>query len=325
MSTILFPSPIFGPVHSRRLGVSLGVNLLPADGKLCSFDCIYCECGLNGQHRPELRMPTREAVRKALRAKLESMKAEGVLPDTITFSGNGEPTSHPDFEGIIDDTLALRDEYAPKSQVSVLTNATHIVRNGVFRALLRVDNALLKLDTVDEDYIHLVDRPTSGYDLPKIIERMKAFEGRCIIQTMFMKGEWEGRSVDNTGDEYVGPWLDALREIGPRLVTIYTLDRETPGKNLLKAPRERLDEIAARVNALGIPTTVSGCVHKARTKKLRQTRSRQSFFSLLEEPSRRTALRSCISSGGFQAQRCGPQWTDGSRRASRCRPRYRSL
>ena len=221
MSTILFPSPIFGPVHSRRLGVSLGVNLLPADGKLCSFDCIYCECGLNGQHRPELRMPTREAVREALRAKLESMKAEGVLPDTITFSGNGEPTSHPDFEGII-------------------------------------DNALLKLDTVDEDYIHLVDRPTSRYDLPKLIERMKAFEGRCIIQTMFMKGEWEGRSVDNTGDEYVGPWLDALREIGPRLVTIYTLDRETPGKNLLKAPRERLDEIAARVNALGIPTTVSG-------------------------------------------------------------------
>ena len=114
------------------------------------------------------------------------------------------------------------------------------------------------LDTVDEDYIHLVDRPTSRYDLPKLIERMKAFEGRCIIQTMFMKGEWEGRSVDNTGDEYVGPWLDALREIGPRLVTIYTLDRETPGKNLLKAPRERLDEIAARVNALGIPTTVSG-------------------------------------------------------------------
>ena len=213
MSTILFPSPIFGPVHSRRLGVSLGVNLLPADGKLCSFDCIYCECGLNGQHRPELRMPTREAVREALRAKLESMKAEGVLPDTITFSGNGEPTSHPDFEGIIDDTLALRDEYAPKSQVSVLTNATHIVRNGVFRALLRVDNALLKLDTVDEDYIHLVDRPTSRYDLPKLIERMKAFEGRCIIQTMFMKGEWEGRSVDNTGDEYVGPWLDAFSYI----------------------------------------------------------------------------------------------------------------
>lgn len=257
MSTILFSSPIFGPVHSRRLGVSLGVNLLPADGKLCSFDCIYCECGLNGQHRPELKMPSREAVRNALRAKLEDMKREGVLPDAITFSGNGEPTSHPDFEEIIDDTLALRDEYAPKSKVSVLTNATHIIKDNVFRALLRVDNALLKLDTVDEAYIHLVDRPTSRYDLSKLIERMKAFKGRCIIQTMFMKGEWENRSVDNTGDEYVVPWLAVLKDIAPRLVTIYTLDRETPGKKLLKAPRERLEEIAARVNALGIPTTVS--------------------------------------------------------------------
>ena len=186
------------------------------------------------------------------------MKAKGVLPDTITFSGNGEPTSHPDFEGIIDDTLALRAEYAPQSQVSVLSNATHIIKDSVFRALLRVDNALLKLDTVDEDYIHLVDRPTSRYDLPKLIERMKAFNGRCIIQTMFMSGEWEGRSVDNTGDEFVTPWLDVIKAIKPKLVTIYTLDRETPGKNLLKAPRSRLDEIAGRVNALGISTTVSG-------------------------------------------------------------------
>ena len=223
MSTILFPSPIFGPVHSRRLGVSLGVNLLPADGKLCSFDCIYCECGLNGQHRPELRMPTREAVRDALRNKLEDMKAKGVLPDTITFSGNGEPTSHPDFEGIIDDTLALRAEYAPQSQVSVLSNATHIIKDSVFRALLRVDNALLKLDTVDEDYIHLVDRPTSRYDLPKLIERMKAFNGRCIIQTMFMSGEWEGRSVDNTGDEFVTPWLDVIYFNDTTPAEIYTL------------------------------------------------------------------------------------------------------
>lgn len=258
MSTILFSSPIFGPVHSRRLGVSLGVNLLPADGKLCSFDCIYCECGLNGQHCPELKMPSREAVRDALCSKLDGMKKNGILPDTITFSGNGEPTSHPDFEEIIDDTLSLRDKYAPKSKVSVLTNATHIVKDSVFRALLRVDNALLKLDTVNEAYIHLVDRPTSRYDLSRLIERMRAFEGRCIIQTMFMKGEWEGRSVDNTGDEYVDPWLDALKDIAPKLVTIYTLDRETPGKNLLKAPRDRLEEIAARVNAIGIPTTVSG-------------------------------------------------------------------
>ena len=257
MSTILFPSPIFGPIHSRRLGISLGVNLLPPDGKLCSFDCIYCECGLNGNHRPEAKMPTREAVKTALEAKLQSMEAEGKLPDTIPFSGNGEPTSHPDFEGIIDDTLALRDRYAPKSQVSVLTNATHILKDGVFRALMRIENPLLKLDTVNLDYIHLVDRPTSRYDLPALIERMKAFEGRCIIQTMFMGGTWQGQSVDNTSDDFVLPWLETVKAIAPKLVTIYTIDRETPAKGLLKAPKARLDKIARLIEAAGIPTTVS--------------------------------------------------------------------
>ena len=257
MSTILFPSPIFGPIHSRRLGISLGVNLLPPDGKLCSFDCIYCECGLNGNHRPEAKMPTRQAVKDALEAKLQAMEAEGRLPDTITFSGNGEPTSHPNFEGIIDDTLALRDRYAPNSQVSVLTNATHILKDGVFHALMRVDNPLLKLDTVNMDYIRLVDRPTSHYDLPTLIERMKAFNGRCIIQTMFMGGTWQNQSVDNTSDDFVLPWLEAVKAIQPKLVTIYTIDRETPAKGLLKASKARLDEIANLVEATGIPTTVS--------------------------------------------------------------------
>ena len=258
MSTILFPSPIFGPVHSRRLGISLGINLLPADGKICSFDCIYCECGLNGSHRPHLKMPSRALVRSELEAKLAEMAAAGQKPDAITFAGNGEPTGHPEFAQIVDDVIQLRDRFAPKAKISVLTNAFHILKPEVFAALQRVDNPLLKLDTVNLEYIEFVNRPQSRYDLERLVEKMKEFNGDCMIQTMFMKGEWEGRSVDNTGDEYVGPWLDALREIGPRLVTIYTLDRETPGKNLLKAPRERLDEIAARVNALGIPTTVSG-------------------------------------------------------------------
>lgn len=258
MSTILFPGPIFGPIHSRRLGLSLGINLLPSDGKLCNFDCIYCECGLNDGHRPDRRMPSREDVRTALKARLEAMRDNGKLPDNITFSGNGEPTSHPDFAGIIDDTLALRDAYAPKSLVSVLTNATRILKDDVFEALLRVDNPLLKLDTVDEDYIRRIDRPTSRYDLPALLKRMEAFNGRCIIQTMFMCGEWENRDVDNTGDNYVLPWLEAVKRIRPKLVTIYTIDRETPGKGLRKAPRERLDAIAALVQAAGIPTTVSG-------------------------------------------------------------------
>lgn len=257
MSTILFPSPIFGPVHSRRLGISLGINLLPADGKICSFDCIYCECGLNGSHRPHLKMPSRALVRSELEGKLAKMAAAGQKPDAITFAGNGEPTGHPEFAQIVDDVIKLRDRFAPKAKISVLTNAFHILRPEVFAALQRVDNALLKLDTVNLEYIELVNRPQGRYDLERLVEKMKAFEGNCMIQTMFMKGSWEGKSVDNTSERFVGPWLAAVKAIRPKLVTIYTIDRETPDKSLEKATHEELDRIAARLREAGLECTVS--------------------------------------------------------------------
>ncbi|MDO5532794.1 radical SAM protein [Sutterella sp.] len=257
MSTILFPSPIFGPVHSRRLGISLGINLLPSDGKVCSFDCIYCECGLNMSHRPHLRMPARQEVREKLEEKLTEMAAQDLKPDAITFAGNGEPTGHPEFAGIVDDVLALRDRFCPKANVCVLCNAFYILKPAVFEALKRVDRPLLKLDTVNPDYIRLVDRPQGRYDLDAIIERMKEFNGRCAIQTMFLTGTWQGTNVDNTGDEYVEPWLETLKAINPELVTIYTIDRETPDKSLAKASREKLDQIGERVRALGFECTVS--------------------------------------------------------------------
>ena len=258
MSTVLYPSPIFGPVHSRRLGVSLGINLMPADGKVCTFDCIYCECGFNADFRPTLRRPTREAVRTALETQLIKMAAEGPHPDVLTFAGNGEPTAHPDFAGIIDDTLALRDRYCPRAKVSVLSNATLAGRPGVREALLRVDNNILKLDTVDPDYIARVDRPVGRYDVEQVVETLAGFGGQAIIQTMFLKGlDAEGRSVDNTGGRYVGPWLDAVRRIAPRQVMIYTIDRETPDHDLRKASPEELDRIADRVRQAGIPVSVS--------------------------------------------------------------------
>ena len=257
MSTMLFPSPIFGPVHSRRLGVSLGINLLPADGKICSFDCIYCECGLNGSHRPHLRCPSRALVVSSLEEKLVEMAADGVKPDNLTFAGNGEPTSHPEFPAIVDDVIALRNRFAPSAKISVLTNASHILKPAIFEALLKVDNPLLKLGTVDPDYIRRVDRPNSRYDLPALIKQMQAFNGKCMIQTMFMKGDWQGVSVDNTGDEYVLPWLEVVKSIHPELVTIYTLDRETPSKSLLKATHEELDRIADLIHAAGLKCTVS--------------------------------------------------------------------
>jgi wyosine [tRNA(Phe)-imidazoG37] synthetase (radical SAM superfamily) len=265
MSTIIYPSPIFGPVHSRRLGISLGINLLPADGKVCSFDCIYCECGFNEDHRPTLPLPTREEVADKLEEKLQQMSAEGQLPDVLTFAGNGEPTCHPNFPEIIDDVIRLRDQYCPKAKVSVLSNSTMIHRQAVHDALMRVDNNILKLDTVDPIYINKVDHPNGTYDVEKIIDRMKAFNGHIIIQTMFMRGTIKDlksivnylESVDNTGEAYVGPWLEAVKEIKPQQVMIYTIDRETPTQGLLKATHEQLDQIRDRVIAAGIPCTAS--------------------------------------------------------------------
>lgn len=257
MATVIYPSPIFGPVKSRRLGISLGINLLPADGKVCTFDCIYCECGLNATRRAKEAMPTREEVAAALEKKLLEMKERGELPDVLTFAGNGEPTIHPHFKEIIDDTIELRDRLCPSAKVSVLTNATLITRNNVFEALKRVDNNILKLDTVDSNYISTVDRPTGKYDINAIIECMKAFEGRAVVQTMFLKGNVNGKNVDNTGDGYVMPWIEAVKKIMPREVMIYTIDRETPVNSLQKATREELDRIVELLSREGIKATAS--------------------------------------------------------------------
>ena len=257
MSTVIYPSPIFGPVHSRRLGLSLGINLLPADGKVCTFDCIYCECGFNEDHRPALPMPSRETVAAKLEETLQQMQAEGQLPDVLTFAGNGEPTCHPHFAGIIDDTIRLRNQYCPKAKVSVLSNSTMIHRPQVRDALMRVDNNILKLDTVDPAYINKVDRPRGTCDVQQLIAHMTAFCGHVIVQTMFLRGQWNRQSVDNTGDEYVGPWLEAVKHIRPQQVMVYTIDRDTPAQGLEKASREQLDAIRDRVIAAGIPCTAS--------------------------------------------------------------------
>lgn len=257
MSTIIYPSPIFGPVHSRRLGISLGINLMPADGKVCSFDCIYCECGFNADHRPSLTIPTRDEVAAKLEQTLQRMTAEGQLPDVLTFAGNGEPTCHPHFAEIIGDTIRLRNQYCPLAKVCVLSNSTMIHRQAVHDALMQVDDNILKLDTVDPLYINKVDRPNSHYNVNAIIDRMKAFNGHIIIQTMFMRGQYQGESVDNTSEQYVAPWLDVVRQIKPQQVMVYTIDRETPAHGLEKASREQLDAIRDRVIAAGIPCTAS--------------------------------------------------------------------
>lgn len=254
--TNLYPSPIFGPVHSRRLGVSLGINLMPADGKMCSFDCIYCECGLNHEHQPRSPRPTRDEVAAALENTLRQRKADNLPLDVLTFAGNGEPTLHPDFSEIINDTIRLRDLYFPEAKVSVLSNATMLHKEQVRAALMKVDNNIQKLDTVSMDYIRKIDGPSSNYDVDNVIESLKLFKGHVIVQTMFMSGEFEG-SVDNTSDDYILPWIEALKQIGPEMVMIYTIDRDTPVKGLLKAQPKVLDAIAAQVEMAGLKVSVS--------------------------------------------------------------------
>ena len=254
MSTIIYPSPIYGPVHSRRLGLSLGINLMPPDGKICTFDCLYCECGFNAERRTRSPHPSREVVAEALERQLIAMHNEGQHPDVLTFAGNGEPTSNPHFAGIIDDTIRLRNRWCPEAKISVLSNSTFLGRQDIREALMKVDNNILKLDTVDNEYIRRVDRPTQpSYDVKKIIEHLKGFNGHVIIQTMFMKGD----RTDNTSEQYVAPWLEALQYIKPQSVMIYTIDRETPDQKLQKATPEELDAIRNRVIAIGIPCTAS--------------------------------------------------------------------
>ncbi|MBE6202788.1 MAG: radical SAM protein [Rikenellaceae bacterium] len=255
--TSLYDNIIFGPVRSRRLGLSLGVNLLPIESKLCSFDCIYCECGWNDEHPGKRRFNAREDVRTMLAETLEKMVAAGTPPDVITFAGNGEPTMHPDFEPIIDDTIAMRDKYCPSAKVSVLSNATQIHREDVRRALMRVDNNILKLDSAFDATVQLMNKPQGKYTVQRTVELLKAFEGNLIIQTMFLRGEYLGQKVDNTTDEEVTAWLELVKEIAPKQVMVYSLDRDTPCQTIYKVEKDELREIAARVEALGIACSVA--------------------------------------------------------------------
>ncbi|MDE6158054.1 MAG: radical SAM protein [Muribaculaceae bacterium] len=259
MQTVLFHNTIFGPIHSRRLGTSLGINLMPNDGKICSFDCLYCEAGYNAQGAGTSGLPTRRQVAEQLEAKLSAMKAAGAPLDVITFSGNGEPTLHPDFGGVIDDTIALRDRYYPEVKISVLSNATRLGRTAVAEALAKVDNNILKLDSAIPDTVRILDRPAPGYSLERVIEQIGSFGGSAIVQTMICSGEHDGMAIDNSTDDEVDALIEAYRRIAPREVMIYTIDRPTPETQLRKVARRRLDEIAERIrHATGLTVQVSG-------------------------------------------------------------------
>lgn len=254
---MLFSSIVYGPIRSRRLGVSLGMNLMPTEAKLCTFDCVYCECGWNQEvHRPSL--PTREAVRQALAEQLQAMQEEGSMPDVITFSGNGEPTLHPEFLGIIQDTCSLRDKYCPSAKVAVLSNSTQLGRDDVREALLLCDSRILKLDSAIDHTMRQIDKPVNKeLTVKQIIDWLSIFQGDFTLQTCFLRGSNQGETIDNTTSEELKAWYEIVDYLHPKQVMIYVIDRATPLKTLEKISAEQMEEIAAPLRAKGIDVIVS--------------------------------------------------------------------
>ncbi len=257
MATFLFDSIVFGPIRSRRLGASLGINLLPINSKFCSFDCIYCECGWTDKQQKG-KLPTRGDVRKYLDEKLKDMKAKGEELDVITYAGNGEPTMHPQFANIIDDSIALRDKYFPWARIAVLSNSTMLNKPAVVAALKKVDQNILKLDSAFDSTISLLNQPRVKFSAEELVKNLKSLEGNLIIQTLFLRGYFDGKTIDNTTDKEVSEWLELVKEIRPKEVMIYTIARDTPATGLEKVSLNELKSIASRVEALGIPVQVSG-------------------------------------------------------------------
>ena len=257
MSGFLFHEVVFGPVRSRRLGLSLGINLLPLHSKHCSFNCIYCECGWTPVSTKEApTLPSRELVAEALEKNLQELVADHCIPDALTFAGNGEPTIHPEFPGIVEDTLRLRDRYVPAAKVTVLSNASMVSNPEVFEALMRLDNNVQKLDAGNERMFSLINNPVVPADLEKLTNGLAAFNGRVVIQSMFLRGHYKGEEIDNTVPAEVDAWIARLKRIRPASVMIYPIARATPVHNLEKISREVLEGIAARVRAEGISVSV---------------------------------------------------------------------
>lgn len=257
MATFLFDDIVFGPVKSRRLGASLGINLLPVSGKFCNFNCIYCECGWSSGTGRKTSLPSREEISSRLESRLLQLKKDRTPLDRITFAGNGEPTIHPDFPGIIDDTIGIRDRIFPGVKIAVLSNASNLDNPEIFAALGKIEMNILKLDSASDLTVKLINQPPPGYQIEKVIDGMMRYHGRFILQTLFVKGIFGEIPVNNAGVEEVKNWLEVIEKVHPQMVMIYTIERDTPIRTLEKIEPEMLDAIAEKVRQLGIRVQVS--------------------------------------------------------------------
>lgn len=247
---------VFGPIFSRRLGSSLGINLLPEKGKICNFDCIYCECGWNRDGRDDTVLPTAAKVRTDLERMLQRLVNEHTPVDSITFSGDGEPTLNPEFPQIIDDTLRLRNRYYPKAKVSVLSNATRVHLPEVFAALRRVDNPIMKIDAPTNELVARINQPAPGYDVARVVEALKQFEGNFVLQTCMLRSP----DFDSSSPEVIDGMLQIVRLLKPREWMVYTIDRPTPMQGLRKFGPQEMKALVQPVIDEGIKVQIKGAV-----------------------------------------------------------------
>lgn len=245
---------VFGPIISRRLGVSLGINLLPENGKLCTFDCIYCECGWNKDGLDDTTLPSAEKVRNDLEKKLQELEKQSVKVDSITFSGDGESTIHPDFPQIVDDVIALRDKYVPNAKVSVLSNATQVHRPDVLAALRKIDNPIMKIDAPTNELINKINRPHKGYDVGRVVEALRKFDGDFVLQTMFLRSD----DFDSSSQDVLDGWMAIVRDLKPREIMVYTIDRPTPAQNLRKFSVEEMQNLIKPLIDEGFKIQIKG-------------------------------------------------------------------
>ena len=258
MATFLWSDIVFGPIHSRRVGTSLGINLLPTGGKVCTFDCIYCECGAMASGVPvkDRRMPSLEQVSDAMSRRFKELYDEGVKVDSISFTGNGEPTLHRDFPAIIDRTVELRDKYFPSAVISVFSNSTTLDRAGVFEALMKADNRIMKVDCSDEQLLNVVNKPSGRFSLENVLKNLERFKGDFVLQTMFFKGAVDGCEFDLTAPGLVEGWMEIVRRLRPSRIMVYSLDRDTPVSGLVRTGQQRLRDITAPLREEGFDVEI---------------------------------------------------------------------
>lgn len=256
MSTILFDEMIFGPVESRRFGISLGINLLSSDIKVCNFDCIYCECGYSHYDLQIANKFTSETVLlDELNHQFKAGKYEAL--DAITYAGNGEPTLHPHFDSIARSIKLLRDKYHPNVKIVLLTNGSTLSSKRFKNAAPWIDEICIKLDAGNQEFFDTINHPLGKFTLSQLVESIKSLEIPITIQSIFFRGMVNGNQFDNSDPKHVNAWLELIREIRPELVMIYSISRDTALESLEAISKIKLDNIAAKVHKLDINTLVS--------------------------------------------------------------------